>query len=150
MSEESQKVFNTNAELKKALDDILDGLTGTPERRQAKLLSRVQALAKAEDLSFEQTWSLVMGQHPELRENTGLAPEPFAPHLMRQAEIKKLQAEQDKKKAGRDSAQAATSAPVFLVHGMDVGLTCPLPGAPATPPSQDFASRLVRVIARKL
>ena len=62
-----------------------------------------------------------MGQHPELRENTDLSPEPFAPHLMRQAEIKKLQAEQDKKKAERDSAQAATSAPVFLFHGMDVG-----------------------------
>ena len=97
MNEEEKELFRTNADLKEALDQIADGLnTGTPERRQEKLLARVKALAKAEDLSFDQCWSLVMGQHPELRDDRELFPEPFAPHLMRQTELKKAQAEQDK------------------------------------------------------
>jgi hypothetical protein len=102
------------------------------KKRQEKLLARVKALAKAEDLSFDQCWSLVMNQHPELRDDRELFPEPFAPHLMRQTELKKAQAELDRKKAERDSMQqqkkvtSAAAAPPILVRGMDVGLICPI------------------------
>ena len=106
-------------------------------------------------MNFEQCWSLVMGQHPELRENTDLSPLPFAPHLMRQTEVKKSTGSAPTRKTPTGSAQqqgkvTSTAADTILIHGMDVGLTCPLPRERQRSHGADLPNTRRRLVTFKL
>jgi hypothetical protein len=115
LKEKVRDFFHTNEDLRDGLDAIVQGLgTGTPEQKQFKLYTRVQALAKAEDLDFDQCWNLLRSRHPEIMQDEDLTPHPFAPRLMRRADVRQAEIEQDRqlKEIERKKQQASATDPV--------------------------------------
>jgi hypothetical protein len=108
------------ADLDDDLDNLVEGLTGTPERQRGQLHDRILALAKKHDLPFGDVHGLARRRHPERMKSETLEPTPFAPKLKTLTEQKEAEVEHQKaiKEAERKKAEKRMAA-VRAMQGED-------------------------------
>jgi hypothetical protein len=105
----AEEHFNINGDLEEAVERIIDGLTGTATQKQQKLHARLLALGKRFDITFADAHSLVMGKHPELRQDEDLRVTAYVPQLKTISQTKQAQREMDQKRAEQEKQEVASS-----------------------------------------
>jgi hypothetical protein len=110
--------FNININLRDAIDRIPDTLAGTQAQKQAKLFSIVKTLAKKFDLTFTDTWSLIMSRHPALRQDEDLKPQAYVPQLKTITQTKQAEREAGQKRQEQEKQEVVSSVAMTRVRAI--------------------------------
>jgi hypothetical protein len=107
-----------HAGLEDDLDNLIKGLTGTPEQQRAKFYERILALANKRDLFFGVVQDMALTRHPEWRSNETLSPAQFAPQLKTRTETAQAQREADQKRQEQEKQEVASSVVMARVSAI--------------------------------